>query len=166
MVSGHASVTWLLRSCSDWLAGLASSVLSFPCILCCIVPPSVWGSFPVSVRGWSFRPTTGDIIVTLLSHRCDVIMQHAAAEGDNGTFPSGSSHLPTPARYYDDTFSPTTWHYDLLPSVSLLVSGARAGSTNEVAGNSLNQPITMFDRSRSSNRIWAAPMKDLWSIRP
>lgn len=43
--------------------------------------------------------------------------------------------------------------YDLLPSVSLLVSGANAGSTNEVAGKSLNQPITMLERSRSSNRI-------------
>lgn len=43
--------------------------------------------------------------------------------------------------------------YDLPPSVSLLVRGAKAGSTNEVAGNSLNQPITMLDKSRSSNRI-------------
>lgn len=49
---------------------------------------------------------------------------------------------------------------------ALLVSGARVGSTNEEGGKSLNQPITMLDRSSSSNSICTAPMNDLWSIRP
>lgn len=40
------------------------------------------------------------------------------------------------------------------------------GSTNEVGGNSLYQPMTMLVSSKSSNRIWAAPMNDLWSMRP
>lgn len=36
---------------------------------------------------------------------------------------------------------------------ALLVSGARVGSTSEEGGKSLYQPITMLDRSSSSNSI-------------
>lgn len=40
------------------------------------------------------------------------------------------------------------------------------GSAREEVGNSLYQPLTVADRSKSSRRIWAIPMKHLWSIRP
>lgn len=36
---------------------------------------------------------------------------------------------------------------------ALLVNGAKDGSTNEEGGNSLNQPITRLDKSRSSKSI-------------
>lgn len=84
----------LLRSCCDWPEDTWPLLSSFRSILCCIVPPSMGGSVPVSVRGWRFLPTTSDIIVTLMSSK-----QHAAAEGDHGTFPSGPSqqqHDPLP----------------------------------------------------------------------
>lgn len=62
--------------------------------------------------------------------------------------------------------------YDRTPELSrpdsggLLVKGAKVGSTKEVGGKSLYQPITMLVSSKSSNKIWAAPMNDLWSMRP
>ncbi len=46
------------------------------------------------------------------------------------------------------------------------VREARVGSTREEGGKSLYQPITLLERSSSSSRICATPMKDLWSIRP
>lgn len=94
---------------------------------------------------------------------------HAACRSTGGSLhPATVCPLRLASRpvWRDDAIGPDSWCYDLPPSVSLFVSGANAGSTNEVAGNSLNQPITMLDRSKSSSRIWAAPMKDLWSIRP
>lgn len=46
------------------------------------------------------------------------------------------------------------------------VRGAKVGSTNDDGGNSLYQPITVLERSSSSKRICATPMKHLWSMRP
>lgn len=64
------------------------------------------------------------------------------------------------ARCYDlEKLSSEDWE-------ALLVRGARVGSTSEEGGKSLNHPITMLDRSSSSNSICTAPMNDLWSIRP
>ena len=64
------------------------------------------------------------------------------------------------ARCYDrEKLSNEVWE-------ALLVRGARVGSTNEEGGMSLNQPITMLDRSSSSKSICTAPRKDLWSMRP
>ena len=47
-----------------------------------------------------------------------------------------------------------------------LVREASVGSTREEGGNNLYQPITVLDKSSSSNRICATPMKLLWSMRP
>lgn len=44
---------------------------------------------------------------------------------------------------------------------ALLVRGAKVGSTRDEGGNSLNQPITILDRSSSSKSICATPIKDL-----
>lgn len=46
------------------------------------------------------------------------------------------------------------------------VIDASVGSTSEEGGNNLYQSITVLERSSSSSRICATPMKDLWSIRP
>lgn len=121
---------------------------------------------PLLGEGWSLPPSWwhhhGTGTSSLWHH-------HAACRSTGGSLhPATVCPLWLASRlvWRDDAVGPDSWCYDLPPSVSLFVSGANAGSTNEVAGNSLNQPITMLDRSKSSNRIWAAPMKDLWSIRP
>lgn len=49
---------------------------------------------------------------------------------------------------------------------ALRVREARVGSTKEDGGNNLYQPMTVLDKSNSSNRICATPMKLLWSMRP
>lgn len=46
------------------------------------------------------------------------------------------------------------------------VRGVRVGSTSDDGGNNLYHPITMLDRSSSSSKIWATPIKHLWSILP
>ncbi len=66
-------------------------------------------------------------------------------------------------------------HLDLMPGgpeessevwEARRVRGANVGSTNDEGGNSLYQLITVLERSSSSKRIWATPMKHLWSMRP
>lgn len=47
-----------------------------------------------------------------------------------------------------------------------LVRGPMLGSAKDEVGNNLYQPLTVAERSKSSKRIWAIPMKHLWSIRP
>lgn len=160
MVSGHAC--HMTSEALLWLAGLAASVLFSQHPLLKSHPHREGWFLWLSGGGASFP-----LLVTSLWHYYvkDVMSSCNMQQnrGIMGLFLQAHHTSPLQVCYYDDT---ANWHYDLLPSVSLLVSGARAGSTREVAGKSLNQPMTMLDRSRSSNRIWADPMKDLWSIRP
>lgn len=70
----------------------------------------------------------------------------------------------------------STCYYDLMQGgpvelsrddwEALRVRGVKVGSTSDEGGNNLYQPITTLDRSSSSRRIWATPMKHLWSMRP
>lgn len=79
-------------------------------------------------------------------------------------------------RCVDDCVEPSLVHYDRTPGgpeelssddcEARRVREASVGSTREDGGNNLYQPITVLDKSSSSNRICATPMKLLWSMRP
>ncbi len=97
--NSHMTLKELLQLAGSWRSyGLASPFFSQHPLL---RGPVLIGRIIscLSVRGWSLLPP-GDIIVTLLRHCCDVIMQHAAAEEDDGTFfrlcPTTFTLLPLP----------------------------------------------------------------------
>lgn len=94
------TVTWLLRSCYDWRAGEGHSLTS-PVLF----SPASSARWP-RPRWETLPPPPGNIIMTLLWHRSDVIMQHAAAE-DHGTFFSRLRPVTcVPGPCYGDTFLP------------------------------------------------------------